>query len=88
MQESVFLAILGEEGGSGSLISLLFYLPFILLFLYGQKFQMQMSLFEISGIIKQLEKKIELIDNEIDELVYKLYGITEDERKVIEEENS
>ena len=56
MQESVFLAILPQEGGSGTLISLLFYLPFILLFLYGQKFQMQMSLFEISGIIKQLEK--------------------------------
>jgi len=33
----------------------------------------------------QLEKEIQKIDNEIDEEVYKIYGITEDEKKVIEE---
>ena len=36
----------------------------------------------------KIEEKISITDNEIDELVYKLYGITEDERKVIEEENT
>lgn len=33
----------------------------------------------------QLEKEIQKLDNEIDEEVYKLYGITEDEKKIIEE---
>ena len=32
----------------------------------------------------QLEKEIQKIDNEIDEEVYKLYGITEEEKKIIE----
>ena len=33
----------------------------------------------------QLEKEIQKLDNEIDEEVYKLYGITEEEKKIIEE---
>ena len=33
----------------------------------------------------KLEDDIEKTDNEIDELVYKLYGITEAEKKIIEE---
>ena len=33
----------------------------------------------------QLEKEIQKLDNEIDEEVYKLYGITEEEKKVIED---
>jgi len=33
----------------------------------------------------QLEKEIQKIDNEIDEEVYKLYGITDEEKKIIEE---
>ena len=33
----------------------------------------------------QLEKEIQKLDNEIDEEVYKLYGITEDEKKIIED---
>ena len=33
----------------------------------------------------QLEKEIRKIDDEIDEQVYKLYGITEEEKKIIEE---
>jgi hypothetical protein len=32
----------------------------------------------------RLEKEIERTDNEIDELVYRIYGITEEEKKVIE----
>jgi len=32
----------------------------------------------------QLEKEIQKLDNEIDEEVYKLYGITEEEKKIIE----
>jgi len=33
----------------------------------------------------QIQKQIEKTDNEIDEIIYKLYGITEEERKIIEE---
>jgi len=33
----------------------------------------------------RLEKEIQKIDNEIDEEIYKLYGITEEEKKIIEE---
>jgi len=33
----------------------------------------------------QLEKEIQKLDNEIDEEVYQLYGITEEEKKIIEE---
>ena len=33
----------------------------------------------------QLEKEIQKLDNEIDEEVYKIYGITEEEKKIIEE---
>jgi len=33
----------------------------------------------------KLEEEIKKTDNEIDELVYKLYGITEEEKKIIEE---
>jgi len=33
----------------------------------------------------QLEKEIQKLDSEIDEEVYKLYGITEEEKKIIEE---
>ena len=33
----------------------------------------------------QLEKEIQKLDNEIDEEVYKLYGITDDEKKIVEE---
>lgn len=32
----------------------------------------------------QIQRQIEKTDREIDELVYKLYGITEEEKKVIE----
>ena len=32
----------------------------------------------------QIQRQIEKIDKEIDDLVYKLYGITEEERKIIE----
>ncbi len=34
---------------------------------------------------KRIQKEIEKTDKEIDELVYKLYGITEEEKKIIEE---
>lgn len=33
----------------------------------------------------QLEKEIQKLDDEIDEEVYKLYGITAEEKKIIEE---
>jgi hypothetical protein len=33
----------------------------------------------------QIQRQIEKTDKEIDEIVYKLYGITEEERKIIEE---
>ncbi|MEO0124505.1 MAG: hypothetical protein ABIL69_10950 [candidate division WOR-3 bacterium] len=33
---------------------------------------------------EQIQKQIEKTDREIDEIVYKLYGITEEEKKVIE----
>jgi hypothetical protein len=32
-----------------------------------------------------VEEEIEKLDREINELVYELYGITEDEKKIIEE---
>lgn len=35
---------------------------------------------------EQIEREIQITDEKIDELVYELYGITEEERKVIEEE--
>jgi len=34
---------------------------------------------------QKLQKEIKKTDNEIDELVYQLYGITEEEKKIIEE---
>ena len=34
---------------------------------------------------QKIEQEIKKTDNEIDELVYKLYGITEEEKKIIEE---
>ena len=34
---------------------------------------------------QKLEEEIKKTDNEIDELVYQLYGITEDEKKIINE---
>ncbi|MFH1820930.1 MAG: hypothetical protein ABH852_00585, partial [Methanobacteriota archaeon] len=34
---------------------------------------------------RSIEEKIKQTDNEIDELVYKLYGITDEEKKIIEE---
>ena len=40
----------------------------------------------LSQLEKQkLEQEIKKTDNEIDELVYQLYGITEEEKKIIEE---
>jgi len=32
-----------------------------------------------------IERQIEATDREIDELVYELYGITEEERRIVEE---
>ena len=34
---------------------------------------------------QKLEEEIQKTDNEIDELVYQLYGITEEEKNIIEE---
>ena len=34
---------------------------------------------------EKLEQEIKKTDKEIDELVYKIYGITEEEKKIIEE---
>jgi len=31
-----------------------------------------------------MEQKIDLIDNQIDDLVYKLYGLTDEEIKIVE----
>ncbi|MGE5444159.1 MAG: hypothetical protein ACM3SR_06075, partial [Ignavibacteriales bacterium] len=33
---------------------------------------------------EQIQRQIEKTDGEIDEIVYKLYGITEEEKKIIE----
>lgn len=33
----------------------------------------------------KIEEEIKKTDNEIDELVYKIYGITEEEKKIIED---
>ena len=33
---------------------------------------------------EELERRIERTDREIDELVYRLYGLTEEERRVVE----
>jgi len=38
------------------------------------------------GEKEQLQRQIDKTDGEIDDLVYKLYGITDEERKIIEEE--
>ncbi|MFQ6084335.1 MAG: hypothetical protein ACE5WD_13390 [Candidatus Aminicenantia bacterium] len=35
---------------------------------------------------ERIEREIKITDEKIDELVYKLYGITEEERKIIERE--
>ena len=53
-----------------------------------KKWIFDLAWFVIQGNAQKIEEKISIADNEIDELVYKLYGITEDERKVIEEENT
>ena len=34
---------------------------------------------------EKIETEIKKTDNEIDELVYKLYGITDEEKKIIED---
>ena len=34
---------------------------------------------------QKIEEEIKKTDNEIDELVYQLYGITEEEKRIIEE---
>jgi len=34
---------------------------------------------------QKIQEEIKKTDNEIDELVYQLYGITEEEKKIIEE---
>ena len=34
---------------------------------------------------QKIEQELKKTDNEIDELVYRLYGITEEEKKIIEE---
>ena len=40
----------------------------------------------LSALEKQkIEQEIQKTDKEIDELVYQLYGITEEEKKIIEE---
>lgn len=39
---------------------------------------------ETEGDNNYLERKCERIDNEIDQLVYQLYGLTEDEIKIVE----
>ena len=33
---------------------------------------------------EELERRIKRMDREIDELVYRLYGLTEEERRVVE----
>lgn len=38
--------------------------------------------------INKLQQQINQTDNEIDQLVYKLYGLTEDEIKIVEENNN
>jgi len=38
------------------------------------------------GKKERIEKEIEAMDRQIDELVYDLYGMTEEEVKVVEEE--
>lgn len=38
----------------------------------------------MGGNKMQIQRQIEKTDKEIDELVYELHGITEEERKVIE----
>ncbi|NIM45595.1 MAG: DUF1512 domain-containing protein [Nitrososphaeria archaeon] len=44
-------------GGEGNILYfILLYLPFIFFMFYGQRFQMQMALLEIGGMLKQLEK--------------------------------
>ncbi|NOR22407.1 MAG: hypothetical protein GQ476_06965 [Candidatus Aminicenantes bacterium] len=37
---------------------------------------------------EKIEREIKITDEKIDELVYKLYGITDEERKIIEEKNN
>jgi len=44
------------------------------------------KLHSAKGNVKdQIQRQIEKTDKEIDDLVYKLYGITDEERKIIEE---
>ena len=38
--------------------------------------------------LARLEREIDATDEQIDELVYRLYGITEEERKIIEGETA
>ena len=40
---------------------------------------------QTEGDKNYLERKCERIDKEIDQLVYKLYGLTEEEIKIVEE---
>jgi type I restriction-modification system DNA methylase subunit len=43
---------------------------------------------QLQAEIADLEKKIEETDKEIDQMVYELYGLTEDEIKIVEEETN
>ena len=38
-------------------------------------------------VVTMLRRKVEAIDGEIDRLVYGLYGLTEEEIRIIEDEN-
>ena len=40
---------------------------------------------KIQSIIEGLETEIEKTDKEIDDLVYKLYGLTEEEIRIVED---
>jgi hypothetical protein len=46
------------------------------------------SILPLSSKKEKIEREIKITDEKIDELVYKLYGITDEERKIIEEKNN
>ena len=46
---------------------------------------MDKKLKELVDLFEHNKKQIDILDNQIDQLVYKLYGLTEDEIKIVED---
>jgi len=72
-------------GGDTSIFTMIIlYLPFLFFLFYGQKFQMQMAMFEINGHLKQLNKMRNFAKNQTLTTLSKAGAKIEDAKKGLE----